>query len=218
MNPNFLPGENFQDHRERLEREMDAEVVDHKEHIARALLSAGHTVEPPEDLAQDYMGQSWTVDGHHIEVKSRKMYRGPGFHSTPSGSLRITVGPYNNKKVFVKKTSAKELKNFPKGFDYDDIASTMVRIIAEERERVRRDNEERRRGEENDRISQSAARRLMKEFGIKSPYGLDFIPEPLRVDHGRKELGLVFNHLNEEQAHHILCAARDCGALKEDEE
>lgn len=212
MNKNYLPGEDGTLYGKRLNREMDAEVVTHKQRIAQALRNAGHEVEVPEDLERDYIGAYWKVDNQHIEMWLKKTAKGTGFFALPDGGLRITVGPYNNKKTFIKKVAEKELVKFPAGFDYETIARTMVDILKQEREREQERERAEKRAKENDAIALPAARRLAKEFGLQTFH--DTFVGVIKTNRGRKELGLEFGCLTEEQARHILCAARDCGALK----
>lgn len=217
MNPNYLPNENHERHRERLHREMDEEAVEHKKAIAAALRKAGHSVVMPtlDNLMADYFGYLWSVNGQDIEVSSRKEVK--GYTSTPTGGLRIVVGSYNHKKTFKKRSSAKELKNFPEGFDYGTIAQTMVDLIAQRQQTENQQAAATKRAQENDAVAAVAAKHLMSEFGLKPPFpGL--IPRPLVLQRGHAELGLEFGYLNEEQARAILRAARDCGAVKSDDE
>ncbi len=205
MNKGYLPNETGEQYRRRLDREMDAEVVTHKQRIAQALRNAGHEVELPEDLERNYIGSYWKVDGHNIEMRSKKTSKGTGFYALPDGGLRITVGPYNHKKTFVKKVAEKELVKFPAGFDYALIAQTMLDILKGERVRQQ--------ASENDAIALPAARRLAQEFGLRTFY--DIFVGTLKVNRGQKGLSLEFGRLSEEQARAILTAARACGALKE---
>jgi Asp-tRNA(Asn)/Glu-tRNA(Gln) amidotransferase A subunit family amidase len=214
MNKGYLPNETGEQRRVRLRQEMNQEAVGHMRAVIKALKAAGHQVVAPDDLSTDYCGDTWKVDGTSITVVARLEHKGSSFYSTPTGGLRITVGPYGLKKTFVKKTSAKELVKHPAGFDYETIAQTMLDILKQEQEA----REERRQAEktaaENDAVAVPAARRLTKEFGLRSFHDI-FVGHPLRVERGHKELGLEFRGLTEEQARAILCAARDCGALKE---
>lgn len=219
LNTNYLKGESSEKRRARLRKEMDAEVAEHKRAIGKALVDAGHEVKLPEDLEQDYIGQTWVVDGESIEVKSKYETSGSFHYSEPTGGLRITVGPWSRRRVFKKKSAAKELAKHPSGFDYAAIAQELVDIAKFQRKQ----REFRRQAEEladaNDAIARPAAERLAKEFHFKRYYGESYIGTPLKVEPGHKELGLEFGNLTEEQARAILTAAQACGALdvKEDE-
>lgn len=218
MNPNYLPGETGEQHRDRLREEMTAEVVKHKRAIIAALEAAGHKVQVSEDdLKTDYTSTYWKVNGESIDFRSRIEYKS-GYYSRATGGLRFTMGPYQNRKTFVKFSAAKKLAKHPEGFDYADIARTMAEMaVAIKKERIAA-NAARKLADENDAIAVPAGQRLLKEFDLKGHYGDSFIGTPLKVDRGRKELGLEFHNLTEEQARAILTAARDCGALDEKED
>lgn len=218
MNKNYLPGETIKERCDRLRAEMNAEVVAHKKAIVVALEAAGHKVKANEKtFEQDRFMTYWDVNGEFIEVQSR-MEHGSGLYGSVTGGLRIIVGPHNNnQKTFVKPAFAKKRAKYPSGFDYVLIAKTMADIVEAKKRADAENAAERERADENDEVARPAARRLMKEFGIKSFYD-DFIPEPLVVDRGHKELELKFRGLSEEQARRILAAAQACGALDENEE
>lgn len=216
LNTKYLQGETGEQHRDRLRKEMNAEVAEHKRAIGKVLTDGGHKVKLPEDLEQDYLGQTWVIDGESIEVKSKYQTTGSYHYSEPTGGLRITVGPYSRRRVFNKKTAKKELAKHPSGFDYAEIAKELLDIAKFQRDQREQTRQAYEQAEANDAICLPAAKRLAKEFEFKQFYGTDsYIGTPLKVERGHAELGLEFRGLSEDQARAILAAAKACGALKE---